>query len=386
MLFRSNLNPVLVRGEISGFKSYSSGHFYFTLKDDEAAVSCVMFKGNTGRLRFRPTDGLKVIVTAKASVYDRDGRFQLYVSDMAADGLGDLFLAFEQLKQKLETEGLFDPARKRPLPMLPRLIGVVTSPSGAVIRDIIQVLTRRFPNFRLQLIPVQVQGEGAAASIAAAINRFNQIGQADVLIVGRGGGSLEDLWAFNEEIVARAVYNSKIPVISAVGHETDFTICDFVADSRASTPSVAAELAVPVKREQEMLVFQAKNRLSQALSRRLDRQRLRLHNLMQNRAFRQPLELTDRRRMDVDRLAQRLVTSTRTRVNQAERRFSILAGKLDALSPLKVLARGYGVVTQTADNRVLLSTALVKPGDQIDVWLRDGVLNCDVQQVQDRRL
>jgi exodeoxyribonuclease VII large subunit len=380
-----NLNPVLVRGEISGFKSYASGHLYFTLKDDEAAVSCVMFKGYAGRLQFRPADGLKVIVTAKASIYDRDGRFQLYVQSMSADGVGDLYLAFEQLKSKLETEGLFDPEHKKQLPLLPRLIGVVTSPSGAVIRDILQVLTRRFPNFRLQLIPVAVQGEGAAAAIAAAIDQFNELGQADVLIVGRGGGTLEDLWAFNEEIVARAVYRSKIPVISAVGHETDFTICDFVADVRASTPSVAAELAVPVKSEQENLILQAQIRLRQALSRRLERQRLRLDHLLVNRILRRPLEITDRRRLDVDRLVQRLVTVTQTNVRQAERRFSILAGKLDALSPLKVLARGYGVVTRAADNSVLLSTALVKPGENIEVWLRDGIINCDVRQVRDWR-
>lgn len=381
----ARLNPVLVKGEISGFKSYASGHLYFTLKDDEAAVSCVMFKGQAVRLRFRPADGLKVILTAKASVYDRDGKFQLYVSEMTADGLGDLYLAFEQLKQKLEAEGLFDPARKKPLPLLPRLIGVVTSPSGAVIRDIIQVLSRRFPNFRLQLIPVQVQGEGAAASIAAAINRFNQLGQADVLIVGRGGGSMEDLWAFNEEIVARAVYQSRIPVISAVGHETDFTICDFVADRRASTPSVAAELAVPVRSEQELMLLQMKNRLTQALGSRLSRQRLRLDNLRQNRVFRQPMELVDRKRLDCDRLLLALQQAMRLRTAQAERYFSILTGKLDTLSPLKVLARGYSVTTFSDSGRVLVSTALVNPGDRVDVWLSDGILNCDVRQVGDRR-
>ena len=382
----SKLNPVLVKGEISGFKSYSSGHFYFTLKDEEAAVSCVMFKGQTSRLRFRPADGIKVIVTAKASLYDRDGRFQLYVSEMTSDGLGDLYLAFEQLKRKLEQEGLFDPAHKKPLPVLPRLIGVVTSPSGAVIRDIIQVLSRRYPNFRLQLMPVPVQGDGSAIAIARAIDRFNLLGQADVLIVGRGGGSIEDLWAFNEEVVARAVFNSKIPVIAAVGHETDFTICDFVADQRASTPSVAAELAIPVRSEQEMLIMQIRNRLTQALNNRLDRQRQRVINLGRNRVFRHPFELTDRRRMDLDRLSQRSIAAIRSLANQAERRFSVVAGKLDALSPLKVMARGYGVVTEALSQRVLLSTALVKPGDQIDVWLSDGVLNCDVRQIQDRRL
>lgn len=381
----SRLNPVLVRGEISGFKSYASGHLYFTLKDEEASVSCVMFKGSAVKLKFRPTDGLKVILTAKASLYDRDGKFQLYVSEMTADGLGDLHLAFEQLKQKLEAEGLFDPAHKKPLPVLPRMIGVVTSPSGAVIRDIIQVLTRRFPNFRLQLMPVQVQGEGAAASIAAAIERFNRLEQADVLIVGRGGGSMEDLWAFNEEIVARAVYNSKIPVISAVGHETDFTICDFTADRRASTPSVAAELAVPVRREQELMLLQMKNRLAHALGGRLARERMKLDHLRRSRVFRQPLEMIDRRRLDCDRAATALNNAMRTRVTQTERRFSILAGKLDALSPLKVLSRGYSVASMADTGRVLVSTALVNPGDRIDVWLSDGTLNCEVRQIGDRR-
>ncbi|HBP37734.1 MAG TPA: exodeoxyribonuclease VII large subunit, partial [Clostridiales bacterium] len=338
----ANLNPVLVKGEISGFKSYASGHLYFTLKDDEAAVSCVMFKGQTAKLRFRPADGLKVIVTAKASLYDRDGRFQLYVSDMTADGLGDLYLAYEQLKKRLAAEGLFDVDRKKKLPVLPRAIGVVTSPSGAVIRDIINVLSRRFPNFCLKLIPVQVQGEGAAASIAAAVRRFNERADVDVLIVGRGGGSMEDLWAFNEEIVARAVYASRIPVISAVGHETDFTICDFVADLRAPTPSAAAELAMPIRREQELMLLQAQNRLKLALGSRLDKQRQRLAHLSQNKIFRQPYALTDRRRLDLDRVRQKLCQTMQQTHSQQDRRFSVLAGKLDALSPLKVLARGYG--------------------------------------------
>ena len=379
------LNPVLVKGEISGFKAYASGHYYFNLKDDEATVNCVMFKGQAVKLRFRPTDGLKVIVTAKASIYDRDGRFQLYVSEMTADGLGDLYLAFEQMKKRLSDEGLFDPGRKKKIPMLPRAIGVVTSPSGAVIRDIIQVLSRRFPNFRLRLIPVQVQGEGAASSIAAAIRRFNQLANVDVLIVGRGGGSLEDLWAFNEEVVARAVADSVIPVISAVGHETDFTICDFVADLRAPTPSAAAELAVPVRKEQELLLLQMENRLSRSLAGLLDRQKQRLGHLAENKVFRQPFGFLDQRRMDCDRAAQNLRQAMQRQIVQSERHFSILAGKLDALSPLKVMARGYGVVTSPVSGRFLLSSALVNPGDPVDVWLSDGVLNCEVRQVSDRR-
>lgn len=382
----ASLNPVMVKGELSGFKTYPSGHLYFTLKDEEASVSCVMFKGNASRLRFRPENGQKVILTARAALYDRDGRFQLMVSEMTADGIGDLYLAFEQLKSRLAGEGLFDQAHKKRIPLLPRAIGVVTSPAGAVIRDIIQVLSRRFPNFRLQLIPVPVQGEGAAAAIAAAIRRFNSLRSVDVLIVGRGGGSLEDLWAFNEEPVARAVYESAIPVISAVGHETDFTICDFVADLRAPTPSAAAELAVPVRREQEVKISQLQNQLALSLGRRLDRQRQRLQHILQNKIIRRPLELVDRRRLDLDRLDLALRQAMQGRFGSFERAYSIQTGKLDALSPLKVLARGYGLVRSVATGRALLSTALVNRGDQIDVWLSDGVLRCDVQQVNDRRV
>ncbi len=382
----NNLNPVLVKGEISGFKAYPSGHLYFTLKDEEAAVSCVMFKGQAVRLKFRPANGLKVIITARASLYDRDGRFQLMVSEMTAEGIGDLYLAYEQMKKRLSDEGLFAPDHKKKIPLLPQAIGVVTSPAGAVIRDIIQVLSRRFPNFRLQLIPVAVQGEGAAAAIAAAVRRFNQLKTVDVLIVGRGGGSLEDLWAFNEEIVARAVYESEIPIISAVGHETDFTICDFAADLRAPTPSAAAELAIPVRREQELNLRQLENRLTRSLGRQLDRQRLRLQHCLQSKAMRRPLELVDRRRLDLDRFDLALRQSMQVRLNRAERSFSIVAGKLDALSPLKVLARGYGVVSSAATGRTLLSTALVNRGDIVDVRLSDGILQCEVQKIKDWRM
>ena len=381
-----NLNPVLVKGELSGVKVYPSGHVYFTLKDSQAAVSCVLFKGYAGRLRFRPESGLKVVVTARASVYDRDGRFQLIVMDMTADGLGALYLAFEQLKKRLEQEGLFDPAHKKKLPLLPRAIGVVTSPSGAVIRDIIQVLSRRFPNFRLQLIPVAVQGEGAAAAIAAAIRRFNQLSSVDVLIVGRGGGSIEDLWPFNEEIVARAVYESDIPVISAVGHETDFTICDFAADMRAPTPSAAAELAMPVRLEQENHIDRLTRQMASQLKRRLEQQKVHLQHLQQRPVLKQPLDRLDRCRLDLDRLVAGLHRAMENRSARAERILSVLCSKLDALSPLRVLARGYGVVQSVPDGRPLLSTALVNRGDLVDVSLSDGTLRCAVQQVTDRRL
>lgn len=380
------LNPVLVKGELSGVKTYPSGHIYFTLKDSEAAVACVLFRGYASRLRIRPENGLKVIVTARATLYDRDGRFQLIVMDMTADGMGALYLAFEQMKKRLEQEGLFDPAHKKKIPMLPSAIGVVTSPAGAVIRDIIQVLSRRFPNFRLLLMPVAVQGEGAAEEIAAAIRHFNELGTVDVIIVGRGGGSIEDLWPFNEEIVARAIYDSKIPVISAVGHETDFTISDFVADLRAPTPSAAAELAMPIRHEQELYLSQQRSRLARALTRQLDQQKLHLKHLLQRPVLRQPTAFIDRRRLDLDRFVIALNRAMENKVDKAERTLSILCGKLDALSPLRVMARGYGLVRTVPDGRVLRSTALVQKGDLIDVSLCDGTLRCEVEAVTDRRI
>lgn len=382
----AHLNPVMVRGEISGFRAYPSGHLYFSLKDEQASVSCVMFRGQAQRLRYRPANGDQVIATAKAGLYDRDGRFQLYVSDMVSDGQGDLHLAFEQLKKKLEQEGLFAADRKKPIPRLPHLIGVATSSSGAVIRDIIQVLGRRFENFRLQLIPVPVQGPDAAPAIAAAIERFNERGEADILIVGRGGGSIEDLWAFNEEIVARAVAASQIPVISAVGHETDFTICDFVADMRAPTPSAAAELAMPVKSEALRAIDDQTRRLARALKQQLTWQRQHLRHMTENRVFRQPLERFERERMDLDQLYRRLHQSSRLHLNRHQQQLAILAHQLDALSPLKVLSRGYGLVQSAHDGRTIKSTALINSGDLIDVWLSDGVLDCQVRQVRDRRI
>ena len=378
-----HLNSIQVKGEISGLKVYASGHLYFTLKDANAQVSCVMFKGQATRLRFKPVDGTAVVVTAKASLYDRDGKFQLYVSAMNADGIGDLYLAFEQLKKRLDEEGLFDPAHKKAIPRLPKAIGVVTSPSGAVIRDIIQVLSRRFPNFRLQLIPVQVQGEGAAASIAAAIDRFNQLGSVDVLIVGRGGGSLEDLWAFNEEVVARSVYRSKIPVISAVGHETDFTICDFVADLRAPTPSAAAELAMPVKSDEEDKIKRLENRLHHALSRKSQLESQRLDALLSRPVLASPLKRIELEQRELETLVNHLRSATQAQLDRSERNFAVLSGKLDALSPLKVLARGYAVA-RDAQGKSLVSTALVQPGDPVDVWLSDGRLECTVNQIRER--
>ncbi|MBP7401878.1 MAG: exodeoxyribonuclease VII large subunit [Clostridia bacterium] len=376
------LSRILVTGEISNFKPHPSGHLYFALKDDESQVSCVMFKGQASGLRFRPENGQKVIVRAKASLFERSGGFQLYISEMDVLGVGALHLAFEQLKQRLEKEGLFKPERKRPLPLLPRRVGVVTSPSGAVIRDILHVLGRRYPNFRLILYPVAVQGPGAARSIADAIRRMNEAGLADVLIVGRGGGSMEDLWAFNEEIVARAVHDSRIPVVSAVGHETDFTICDFAADYRAPTPSAAAEVVMPRKADMAERLDEYRNRMRRGIVHKVDTARRRLERAAGSRILQDPAELVNRRQMSVDLLGQRLLTAQQSRIAGVSRRLSMVCGKLDALSPLKVLARGYGMVTDRATGRSVLSVRQTSPGQFLSVTLADGSLGCRVEEIE----
>jgi exodeoxyribonuclease VII large subunit len=322
------------------------------------------------------------VVTARASLYERDGKFQLYVSAMHADGIGDLYLAYEQLKKRLEAEGLFDPAHKKKIPRLPRAVGVVTSPSGAVIRDIIQVLGRRFPNFRLILMPVQVQGEGAAESIAAAIDRMNELSLVDVLIVGRGGGSIEDLWAFNEEKVARSVYRSRIPVISAVGHETDFTICDFVADLRAPTPSAAAELAMPVRQEEEDKLNRLTLRLRQALLRKSQLEAQRLDALLSRPVLAQPLSRVQREHRELDLQVGALKSAFSGRLVRAERNLAVVSGKLDALSPLTVLSRGYAG-GRDSQGKTLASIAGVKPRIRCS-RLADGWLNCTDNRIIER--
>ncbi len=378
----AGLARVLVSGEISNFKPHPSGHLYFILKDDEAQVSCVMFKGQAATLRFRPENGLKVVIRAKASLFERSGGFQLYVSEMDALGIGDLHLAFEQLKARLEKEGLFAASRKRVLPVLPDRIGVVTSPSGAVIRDILHVLGRRFPNFRLVLYPVPVQGPGAAQAIAEAIRSMNDRNMADVLIVGRGGGSMEDLWAFNEEVVARAVFDSRIPVISAVGHETDFTICDFVADYRAPTPSAAAEVAMPLKADLEDRITVLCGRMRRGILHRVDTVRNRLSRAQSSRILLDPMEMVNRRQMAVDLLGHRLQASQQARISVVSRRLSMACGKLDALSPLKVLARGYGLVSNRETGSSILSIRQVSIGETLSVTLSDGALACRVDGIE----
>ncbi len=378
-----NLAAVHIRGEISNFTHhYQSGHMYMTLKDDGAAVRAVMFKWSASKLQFRPEDGMRVIVRARVSLYENTGSFQVYIEEMQPDGVGALQVAFEQLKKKLAGEGLFEDSRKKPLPKYPNRVGVITSPTGAAVRDILNVLGRRYPLAQVVFCPVLVQGEGAAPSIVDAIRRFNAAGAADVLIVGRGGGSIEDLWAFNEEMVARAVADSAIPVISAVGHETDFTICDFVADLRAPTPSAAAELAVPDAGRLFSFMDNVRARLSTAVHNHIGAASSRLDLLKNKRCLSAPQYYTDEQAMRLDYLTRRFAAASRQQLSTADRRLSAAAAKLDALSPLKVLGRGYAI-GYTAGGGVLDSVCRVQVGDPLTLRVADGVLCCEVTEKQE---
>ncbi len=377
------LASVHVSGEISNFTHhYQSGHMYMTLKDDGAAVRAVMFKWSASKLQFRPEDGMKVIVKARVSLYENTGGYQIYIDEMQPDGVGALQVAFEQLKKKLAGEGLFDENRKKPLPKYPSRVGVITSPTGAAVRDILNVLGRRYPLADVVFCPVLVQGDGAAPSIVDAIRRFNAINAVDVLIVGRGGGSIEDLWAFNEEIVARAVADSAIPVISAVGHETDFTICDFVADLRAPTPSAAAELAVPDAGRLLSFMDNVRARLSTATRNHISGASARLNLLKEKRCLSAPQYYTEEQSMRLDYLTRRFVAAAQQQLGGADRRLAAAASKLDALSPLKVLGRGYSI-GYTADGGVLDSVSRVQVGDTLHLKLADGTLHCEVTEKQE---
>ena len=379
------LNSVAVRGEISNYKMYPSGHHYFTLKDESAALKCVMFKGNAMRLRFRPDNGMKVIAMGKISVYPRDGAYQLYCTGMAMDGIGDLYAAFEQLKVKLAAQGLFDPAHKKPIPKHPRTIGIVTSSAGPALHDMLRILKKRYPLSQVRLLPVRVQGVEAPGEIAAAIRYANHYSLADLLIVGRGGGSIEDLWAFNDERVAYAIYESKIPIISAVGHEPDVTISDFVADLRAATPSNAAELAVP---DQDAL-RQSLDSMSAAMAASLNRQlisaRRHLNVLSASPALQSPTSYLDQKRVGLDRLREHLISAETRSIDRKKQGFIGLTAKLDAMSPLKVLTRGYAM-TQTEDGGVIRSVQQVQPGDQIQISLSDGRVSAAVTDVKENAL
>jgi exodeoxyribonuclease VII large subunit len=423
-LLAKNFTDITVQGEISNCREAQSGHIYFTLKDDRAQVRCVFFKQQQRGIKFRPEDGLQMTVRGSLSVYETRGEYQIYVESLEPIGLGALQLAFEQLKKRLEAEGLFDPARKKPLPLLPSRIGIVTSPRGAAVRDVVRILTRRFPNVHLTVYPVRVQGEGSAGEIVKALKFFNAKKMVDVLILARGGGSLEDLWAFNEEIVARAIFDSEIPVISGIGHETDFTIADFVADLRASTPSAAAELVVQTRAQFDKHIVELRETLAGLVRYRLLELSRRVHELSARRGFRRPLDLLRQQRQRADEMTSRLALGLRARLAQSRKRFTaahlriayfdfrvkisafrlrlekrsadlgiraerLLRNKRDRLekltlqlqerSPLRVLERGYAIATDAAGN-LLRDAAQVALGDTVAIQLHRGKLSTEVKR------
>lgn len=374
-----NLSSVYLRGEISNLTDhYRSGHIYLSLKDEKAAIKAVMFASNASRLKFRLKDGMMVLVRGRVSIYEVTGQYQFYIDDMQPDGIGALNLAFEQLKNKLSSEGLFDDSHKKPLPPYPKKIGVITSPTGAAVQDIFRILKRRYPLGEIVMCPVLVQGENAASQLTAAVERFNNLKCADVIIIGRGGGSIEDLWAFNDEKLARAVYNSEIPVVSAVGHETDFTICDFVADVRASTPSAAAELVSPEidSMKSDVLCYQKK--LYDLMTSKISFEKQRLEHLSKSKVLSSPLEIVHNRNMKLDMLTARMKTAYLSILSDKQRKFASLNAKLDALSPLKILSRGYSIAEK--DNAVIKSVNSVNVDDIITVRLFDGKLECVISE------
>lgn len=376
-----NLANIFISGEISNFTNhYRTGHLYFTLKDDSAAVRAVMFNSSAKRLKFMPEDGMKVIARGRVSVYEASGQYQLYVDDMQPDGVGALNLAYEQLKEKLQKEGLFSELHKKPLPPYPEKVGVITSPTGAAVRDIINVLGRRFPYAEIVFCPVLVQGEGAHLQLTDAVNLFNSERAADVIIIGRGGGSIEDLWEFNDEGLARAVYNSEIPVISAVGHETDFTICDFVADMRAPTPSAAAELAVPDANELQYALSALKNRMFLNVSSGIADRRSRLEYLMSKGALKSPDEMLSNRSQRLDTAFSKMLSSYENRIGGKKVEFISAATALSKLDPMSVLMRGFAFVSDKNGKNVFSSQALAK-GDKINVRFHDGSAVCEVKEI-----
>ncbi|MGM9618717.1 MAG: exodeoxyribonuclease VII large subunit [Oscillospiraceae bacterium] len=378
------LGRLYVRGEISNYKRYPSGHHYFTLKDAESAIRCVMFRGSASSLRFQPENGMKVVALGRVSVYPRDGVYQLYCNELIPDGIGDLHVAFEQLKQKLYAEGLFDESHKKPLPAYPERIALITSSAGAAVHDMIRILRKRYPLAKVLLLPVRVQGAEAPAEIVGAIRYANRWQVADLIIAGRGGGSIEDLWCFNDERVARAIYASEIPVISAVGHEPDVTIADFAADLRAATPSNAAELAVPDRSELLRALEERRLHLARLMSKRLELQSQRLTALAARRCMQDPGVFLQDKRQALDLLQSRLARAGEKRLAKERQRFSALAASLDALSPLKVLSRGYGVV-RNAEGNIVKDSAAVSPGDRVDVTLGRGSLTCMVEETKEEQ-
>lgn len=374
------LGSVYVRGELSNYKVYPSGHHYFTLKDAESSLRCVMFRSAASKLRFRPEGGMRVTAWGRVAVYPRDGAYQLYCEGLMPEGAGDLQVAYEQLKAKLAAEGLFDPAHKKPIPHYPERIAVITSSAGAAVHDIIRVLRKRWPVAKVVLLPVRVQGVEAPPEIAGALRYANKYRVADVIIIGRGGGSIEDLWAFNDERVARAIYASELPVISAVGHEPDVTIADFVADLRAATPSNAAELVAPDVSELRDAIRSASARLDQAIGRGLSQRRTALTELASRRVMQSPTGFIDQRRLELDSIRLRLDAAATGRLHRERQEFARLAAKLDALSPLKVLGRGYSIALD-AEGRAVREAGQLKAGDKLDLRLSRGGAKCLVESV-----
>ncbi len=367
------LNAVIVKGEISNFKAHYTGHFYFTLKDDKSLIKCIMFKTYAEKINFKPKDGMKIIVFGGVSVFERDGIYQIYVKSIVQQGIGDLYAAYEKLKEKLESEGLFSEAHKKKIPFMPKIIGVLSSKTGAVIRDIINVSTRRNPNCYIRLFPVPVQGPTAAKEIAYGIRLINEKKLADVIILARGGGSLEDLWPFNEEIVARAIFDSEIPIISAVGHETDFTISDFVSDLRAPTPSAAAELANLDVYEVKNKIRNLQERLRININKKIDLNKLKLNTLKNAKAFAEPLSNIQNNYLKIDKYIKQMEARATLKQKEVEKEFKSLVSKLDALSPLKTLSRGYIIAEK--DKKLIKSYKDLTKNDKVTLTFVDGIKN-----------
>ena len=372
------LNDIRIKGEISNFKHHTSGHMYMSLKDETGVLRAVMFRGAAMGLDFKPENGMQIIAEGRVGVYERDGQYQLYINSMVQDGKGTLYEQFEKLKKKLEAEGLFDVAAKKPIPTFPKRVGVATAPTGAAVRDIINILSRRFPYADICLYPVLVQGDGAAESVCHAIEYFNNNSAADVLIIGRGGGSMEDLWAFNEEVLARAIFKSEIPIISAVGHETDFTISDFVADLRAPTPSAAAELAVPSGAEIAEKFSTAGMRLANAVNKIIEKRQLQLKVYTESRVLRDPMFKVNEKGMQLDSVFRMFENAAKNTLNEKKQSFGVTVSKLDGLSPLNTLKRGFSVAKNT-DGKVIKTVADVKSGNDISVVVSDGEIKATVK-------
>ena len=379
------LSGVAVCGEISNYKVYPSGHHYFTLKDENASLKCVMFKASAQKLRFRPENGMKVICMGRISVYPRDGAYQMYCSNLVLDGVGDLHAAFEQLKSKLASQGLFDPAHKKPLPKYPGTIVIITSSAGAAVHDMLRILRKRYPLSKVLLLPVRVQGVEAPGEIASAIQYANYFHLGDLIITGRGGGSMEDLWAFNDERLARVIYDSQIPVISAVGHEPDVTISDYVADLRAATPSNAAELAVPDQNALRQTLDSMHSSMATVLSRHLRSARQHLNVLSQSPVLQAPDNYLSQKKLKLEHLEKSLIAAQNQQLARKQQKYVSLTASLDAMSPLKVLSRGYAMA-QTQDGSLLRSTTQVRPQEEISISLADGTLRATINEVKERSL